>query len=380
MLIGLVNHLPGHRVRPHVLCLKDAGPLAPECHRVGVPVFEGLLRFKTDAAVITRIRRIISEHAIDSVTIAHSGGDRMFWGTLAAGLSALPVVVWSHWFPTAGHRHFERPNRALYRCVDAFVALGERHRRALVRHEHLPAGRIAVIPNAVDLAAFMHATPRKEARRRLRLDVSQVGVAIIANLRREKRHDVFIEAAHRLAPANPRLRFFIIGDGPCRDAVQAAAAASGLDHETLRLLGPRDDVPVLLSGLDISCLCSEVECFSVSMLEAAAAGCAFIGPAVGCMPEYLKHRQTGFLIEAGSPGALADAIGELADNAALRQAMAREAKKKAIQRFGFERLAGEFADLLQSLGHRRRLAHRRARRADVLVEQPAGDAAPLFQA
>ncbi|MBI5762155.1 MAG: glycosyltransferase [Planctomycetes bacterium] len=364
MLVQLARRLPASGVKPYIGCLKDGGPLAGECRADGITVFENLLHHKTDAAVIPRMRRLLAEHAIDVVVVAHSGGDRMFWSTLAAGLSEIPVVVWSHWFPEQGKHHFERANRALYRMVDVYVALGARHRAAMIRHEQVPAGRIAVIPNALDLGKFMHGVSRAEARRRLRLEEQHIAVAIIANLRREKRHDVFIEAARRLAAGNANYRFFIIGDGPNRDAVQAAAAASGLDHETLRMMGPRTDVAELLAGLDVSCLCSEVECFSVTMLEAAAAGCAFVGPNTGCLPEFLEHGRTGLLIRPADVASLADAIGVLGCSEPLRRSLADAARARVLRDYGLERMAERFADLLRRVVPKAKPASQGFRRID----------------
>lgn len=360
MLLALVQRLGKHQIAPFVLCLKDGGPLAPQCRAAGVPVFEGLLHHKTDAVVVPRIQRIITENRIDIVVVAHSGGDRMFWATLAARLTNIQVVVWSHWFPLPGQHHFERANRALYRFVDTFVAIGRRHRTALIRHEHVPSGRITVIPNAIPLDRFLGDHSRADARKRLRLDDNHVAIAIIANLRREKRHDIFIAAAKALAKENPALRFLIIGDGPHRDTVQATAASSGLDHEVLRLLGPRDDIPDLLPGIDISCLCSEQECFSVTMLEAAAAGCPFVGPDSGCMPEFLDHRKTGLLIKPADCDSLTEALRELASDSRLRRSLAAEARRKVMADFGIERMTAAFADLLFSLRGR---ARRRVRQS-----------------
>lgn len=349
MLLALVKRLSAHGIRPHILCLKDGGPLAPECRSLGIPVYEKILEHRTDAAAICRIGGIIADSAIDAVVVAHSGGDRMFWATLAAALSGTPVVVWSHWFPLPNQHHFERANRALYRLVQVFVALGERQRQALIRHEYVPAGRIAVIPNAIELDRFRrHDVSRAEARRRLGLADDQIAVAIIANLRREKRHDVFIQAARNLAPRDARLRFLVIGDGPGRDAVQSCAAASGLDPEVLRLLGPRSDIVEILPAIDISCLCSDQECFSVTMLEAAAAGVPFIGPDSGCMPEFLEHRKTGLLIEPADPIQLAEAIAELARDSDLRTAIADAARRKVLIGYGIEKMSEAFADLLRA--------------------------------
>jgi glycosyltransferase involved in cell wall biosynthesis len=350
MLVSLVARLPGHDVQPHIACLKkDAGPLARRCRALGIPVFDGLLRFKADVAVLARLGRILLRRRIDVVVAAHSGGDRMFWSTLAGRMFGVKVVVWSHWFPAPNERHLERANRALVRCVDAFVALGRRHRSALVRHEGVPAGRIRVIPNAVKLDTFRRAPSRAEARRRLGLGEHDLAIAIIANLRSEKRHDVFIRAARLLAGRLPEARFLIIGDGPQHRAVRAAVEACGLDPEVLRMIGPRPDVAELLPGLDVCCLCSERECFSVTMLEAAAAGCAFIGPDCGSIPEFVEHRRTGLLIRPADVRSLTDALEALATDADLRRRLAAAARERVFREYGIDRTAHAFANLFQSL-------------------------------
>jgi glycosyltransferase involved in cell wall biosynthesis len=367
MLVALSKELGRHGVNPAILCLKEAGPLAGECRAHGIPVFEGCLHHKADAAVIVRMRRIISEIGADVLVAAHSGGDRMFWSALSATLSGVPLVVWSHWFPEAGRRHFERPNRALLRCVEAYVALGERHRLALIRHEHLPAGRIAVIRNAIDTRPFRDGPTWRAVRHRLRLEDDEVAVAIVANLRPEKRHDVFIEAARRLSRTHPKLRFLIIGDGPAGGEVRAAASASGLGAERLAILGARDDVPEVLKGVDISCLCSEIECFSVTMLEAAAAGCAFIGPDTGSLPEFMEHRRNGLQIRPADVDGLADAIAELAADAALRRRLAAEARIKLEREYSLEKMGRSFAELFVSVRGNRRPPTRRVRRIAALA-------------
>jgi glycosyltransferase involved in cell wall biosynthesis len=166
----------------------------------------------------------------------------------------------------------------------------------------------------------------------------------VANLRVEKRHDVFISAARALAARHRHMRFFIIGDGPQRDMVQSAAEASGLDHERLRLLGARHDVAALWPGLDSACLCSEVECFSVSMLEAAASGVAFVAPDVGCLGEFLVDGQTGLLTRPADPEGL---------TRALRKRLVELARRRVVHEYGIETMAAAFSDLYHEVVRRR---------------------------
>lgn len=349
MLASLVRRLPRFGVKPYMACLKSGGELGGRCRDEGTPVFENLLRHKFDFGVLVRIRRLLAEHDIDAIVSAQSGGDRMFWATLAGRLSGTPVVVWSHWMPRPGEGHFERANRAIYRFVDAFASLGEAHRQALIRNAFVPAGRVAVIHNGIEMDRFAGGVGREAARRQLGLSENEVAVAMIANLRPEKRHDVFIAAAKRASAGRPNVRFFVVGDGPHREAVRRAAAASGLSEEVLRLLGRRDDVAALLPAFDMSCLCSEVECFSVTMLEAAAAGVAFIGPDVGCLGEFLTHLQTGWVIRPADVPSLTDAIAALATDAGLRQRLSQTARDKVSREFSLDRTAEAFAGLLQAV-------------------------------
>jgi len=376
MLLTLVTRLPALGITPVIACLQDAGPLAAECEAHGVVVHHGILRHKTDVAVILRLRQIIEAAGIDVVTVAHSGGDRMFWPTLAATVDDIPVVVWSHWFPRAGVAHIERPNRALYRLINSFVALGEAHKAALVRHEHVPSGRITIIRNGIELAPFESATNRDRVRAMLGLVADDVAVGLIANLRPEKRHDLFIQAAAKLSQRDPNLRYFIIGDGPDRRRVEALVQDAGLDGATMRLLGARDDTAELLRGLDIACLCSDVECMPVVMLEAAAAGCAFIGPNTGCVSEFLVHRENGLLVNASDGVGLADAISELSADPALRGRIAAMARERLQGGFDAATMARRFASLLRETTSARRGRTINTGRAEISAARPIESAVP----
>ncbi len=348
-LVGLCQTLPQFGIRPYVACLQDAGSLAGECSAGGIEVAANLLRSKYDAAGAIRLQTLIREKGIDLVVAAHSGGDRMFWSTLAAVLQKKPVVVWSHWFPLPADRHFERCNRFLYRAVRVFVALGERHRQALIRREYVPAGRIVIIPNGIDLGPFRQGVDRTAVRAALGLRPDDLAIALIANLRPEKRHDVFITAARSLAQRHEQAVFLIIGDGPSRDTVQALANASGLPPDRLRLLGPRHDVPRLLGGIDLACLSSEQECFSITMLEAAAAGVAFVAPDTGCLGDFLEHGRTGLLTRPADAASLSAALDCLIRDAALRRAFAAAARAKVEHGYQHRHMAARFAHLFHSL-------------------------------
>ncbi|HPF38601.1 MAG TPA: glycosyltransferase [Phycisphaerae bacterium] len=349
MLVSMIPRLRSFGVEPIVYCLKDAGPLSAECAASKIQVREELLRFRTDVAVVGRLRRVLREDQIDAIVVSQSGGDRQFWSTITGGLTRTPIVVWCHWFPKAGERHIEVVNRLLSRGVDRYIAIGAAHQEALARIEQLPAGRIEVIPNAIDTTRFATPTDRTAGRQRLGLSEREFAVGLVANLRPEKRHDIFIAAAQRLARDHPDMRFFIVGDGPSAADVRKLARHSGLSERILHLLGPRNDVPEILAALDACCLCSDTECFSVTMLEAAAAGCPFIGPLVGAMGEFLKHGETGLAIRPADAASLADAISALHADSAHGAMLAENARAALSGRFELDRTAEAFAAVVRDV-------------------------------
>jgi len=350
-LAGGMLRVPGGRYRPVVACLKSRGSQAGLLDELGVPVYENLLNDKYDWRVVFRLARLMYEERIAVVVPVGSGGDRMFWAALAANITGAKCVVWSHVYPQEGFAGFQLPNRALYRLVDRFVALGRRHREALVWQENVPAGKIEVIHNGVDIRRYDRPMWRERARSILGLADDQVfAVAMVANLREDKRHDVFINAAKRVVERHANVHFFVIGDGPNSGKVQVWARISGLLGKHLSLLGERDDVDRLLPGLDLLCVCSGYqECLSLTALQAMAAGVPVLSNRIGSMDEAIGNNRTGFFYDALNPQVLSEKMLHLVEEKQLLQAVAQRAHRLASEKFCVERMTERFCRLWDEL-------------------------------
>ena len=138
-----------------------------------------------------------------------------------------------------------------------------------LRRERVPERKIAVMPNGLDFAPF---APRAAARPPLRK------VAVVANLRPHKGHDVLIDAAVEILERFPDARFEIIGDGLGARGAAARAEAHGVAH-AFTFVGHCDDVPARLADADIFVLPSRSESFPNAVLEAMAAGLPIVASA-----------------------------------------------------------------------------------------------------
>jgi len=85
-------------------------------------------------------------------------------------------------------------------------------------------------------------------------------------------------------------------------------------------LGPIEDLASFFPGLDLFIMPSKSEGLGSSALMAMAYGLPVVASRVGGLPEVVEEGRTGWLIESGSPAALAKAILDAAsDRARLRQ-------------------------------------------------------------
>ena len=152
-----------------------------------------------------------------------------------------------------------------------------------------------MVHNGVDLARLRRHRPRTEVRRELGLAPEAVVVGLVARLDHwGKGHREFFTALAALPDGYP-VEALIIGGGRREAEMRRLAAELGLAGR-VHFLGQRDDVPDLLSALDLFVLPSHSEGVSLALLEAMAAGLPVIATAVGGLPEVVTDGENGLLI------------------------------------------------------------------------------------
>ena len=291
-------------------------------------------------AVASRIVELVRRVAIDVVHL-HYAVPHAASALLAAqvlGDAAPASVMTLH--GTDATRLAEHPGVnpvtafAIAAC-DAITVPSHYLRREAAERYGLPAARIQVIPNFVDLERFAPApTPRDPATRPPELSgLSGLppGAPLlfhVSNLRPIKRPVDLAEVLARVRRTVPA-HLVVVGDGPERAAVAARAAALGV-ADAMTFLGRRTDFAGLLAHADGFVLASESESFSVAALEAMAAGVPVFGYRVGGLPEVVCE-DAGALVPLGDLDALAAAIVEGVRDPARAAAAGRAARACATQ-------------------------------------------------
>ena len=82
--------------------------------------------------------------------------------------------------------------------------------------------KVRVIPNGVDAEKFHPRWPARRCSSELGLTPGAPVAGIVAALRPEKNHELFLQAAALVRRQLPEARFLIVGDGPRRPALEIA--------------------------------------------------------------------------------------------------------------------------------------------------------------
>jgi glycosyltransferase involved in cell wall biosynthesis len=208
---------------------------------------------------------------------------------------------------------------------------------------------------------FRHVSSARVAETRASLGVGpqDLLVAVFGRLQRWKGQDVFVEAAARLLPFRPRLRFAIVGgsvfglEPDFLAALERRIAVAGFG-DRMRLTGFRTDVPALMAACDIICHTSRrPEPFGMVVIEAMALGRAVIATEGGGPSEIILPGETGLLVPPDHPEALAAAIRALSDDPALRDRLGANAADRARTHFHIDACAQTLIDALDQVAGRR---------------------------
>jgi len=346
LLVNLVRRMDRIRFSPELCCLKEFGPLGEVLARE-IPAVEKLIRHKYDYQVVGRMARLMTERKIDAVVTVGTGGDKMFWGRLAAWRSGVPVVL-SALHSTGLPDHVELPNRLLEPITDGFIGCAVPHGEYLAKHEGCPKKKVFVIPNGVDVDRFRPLEPSAELRAELKLEDGAPTAAIVAALRPEKNHELFLRAAALVHGRLPEARFLVIGDGNGRQALEALAGELGIGS-AVRFLGTRKDIPELLALTNVLVLSSHMEANPVSIMEGLACGKPVVATRVGSIPETVHEGVSGFLVDPGNAEQMSSRIEQLFRNPTLSRELGTAGRAHIAGHWSLDQMVEGYQDLIRSV-------------------------------
>jgi glycosyltransferase involved in cell wall biosynthesis len=332
------------------VCLDSLGTLGEELRAEGFPVEVLGRRSGLDGRLVWRLSRLLRR---ERVGLVHAHQYTPFsYALLARLFYRRPAILFQehgrHW-PDYPRRKRMLFNRLMLQGRDRVVGVGAAVREALIQNEGLPAERVAVIYNGIDLDRFREARKhREEVRRELGLGASDLVLLQIARLDYLKDHATAIRTVERVGRQRPEVRLLLAGEGPERGKIEDLVAERGLADQ-VRLLGLRTDVARLLGAADVFLLTSISEGIPLTLIEAMAAGLPVVSTDVGGVAEVVAAEQTGLLAPAGDDAALAACLLRLAGAAALCQQLGQQGRERAAALFAESQMHAAYCRLYEEM-------------------------------
>ena len=350
-LYQLVNGLDPARFTNRVVTLRRRGPfferLVAEGHQITcLDKHAGY-----DPGVIFRLAAVIRACNPDIIN-AHEYTAVM--GSLAAGWVSpacrRSLVASLH----GGHLGLPRLKRGVYyrllRHTDAVV--GVAHHLCADAQRRVPV-RVPVtcIPYGVDFRRFEQTVDPVKIRTLLGLPMQARLVVMTARLASQKNQACLVRAAARIARRDSTIHVLIVGDGPCRAALESQVRAAGLG-DRVHLLGTRLDVVALIQAADVCAFSSRREGLPLAIQEYLAAGRPIVATAIDGVRELVRDGVNGYLVAPDDDAAMSERIMELVGNRALAATMGRAGRLLAEDEFPLTRMILRYGAFYEGLFER----------------------------
>jgi len=216
--------------------------------------------------------------------------------------------------------------------TDKIINCADNEKKDFLKHKISSEDKYITVRYGIIQDSFLKAYDRNLKRKELNIPQDTVLIGTIARLVPEKGHIFCLEAFKLAVEILPNAMLLIAGDGKLRSDIEAKIKELDLSDNVL-MLGHRNDVPELLSCLDISIHTSRWEGTPLAIIEAMLMGKAIIATKVGGIPELINDSKTGIIVRSGDRGELAKAIIKLAKDKMLREELGSAARIYAQSEF-----------------------------------------------
>lgn len=329
-----------NRHNPHLEIVEEA-------KKAGLKTIVFESKGRVDFKTAREIQRFLKEHQIDILHTHNYKSDIV--GFLATRFSPTQWVGTNHvWHSTDSKLRF-------YESLDAFVlrfakiifTVSKEIKDDLIA-KGFPASKLHVINNGITISQFNQTSQRNVLRSSFGRTEKDILLVIPGRLAPEKGHEVLFKALNLVIPRVPHIYCLVVGDGPLKNDLEALVKSMKLEKHVI-FTGIRKDMPDIYNACDVMINASFIEGLPMVILEAMASRLPIIATKVGGVPNVLRNKENGILLDPGKPEDLAEAIIELSSDPLKRKHLAHQAYEDVCQDYSDEHMAKNYYSYYQTL-------------------------------
>jgi glycosyltransferase involved in cell wall biosynthesis len=325
--LAVLPKLLAHGAAVECCFMRESHPAAKQLEELGVPV-HFLGASKWNPFLVSRIERLARAMRANILHVANMKSAAL--GRIVARRIGAAVFIHSHDMNVP-----PLPARWAYRLFgsgrERGLAVSTAAADLMPRAYAVARDAVALLPNAIDVTT-LQAEPAGALP--TGIPAAPPRIAWAGRLHEVKGPQRMIRAMRSVVATIPDAHLVLAGDGPQRGECERLVAQLGL-QQNISLLGQRRDLSKIFRHVELLCVTSHNEGFSLVAAEAAAAGLPVVAYAVGGLTEVVQDGQTGLLVRDGDEAALVAALCALLGDEPRRRRLGAEASVR-IRRYSLE--------------------------------------------
>ena len=221
----------------------------------------------------------------------------------------------------------------------------------------IPAGKVHVLHNGVNLTKFRPETSGRNVRQKFGLTESDIVVGFVGGFSVWHGAHLLLDVAPLAVRDDDRIRFFMVGGragNPRFESFKKTVEDKRLTG-VFRFAGeiPRENVPEYIAAMDIAVIAWATDYGSpTKTFEYMGMAKALVAPRVAALEEVLRQEETALLVEASDVEDMARAIVRLARDAGLRKRLGENARGAVEEKYNWDRNAGSTIEIVRNLERR----------------------------
>jgi glycosyltransferase involved in cell wall biosynthesis len=353
----MIPRFDPERFRVSLVSLRKKDLSEETLEQMGVDITY-LERGKFDPLTLPALLNVIDRKQIDVLHL-HGYGATTF-GRMAGAIRRIPTILHEHANLTATPWFQKVADRALQPFTDIALAVSQSTADFVVGARQIDASKVKVVYLGVPLEEFSRPRSAAEiasARREMGIADGEFAIGTVTRLHDSKGNSYLVDAAAHVVRERPAARFFLVGEGPLLDDLQAQAARLGLG-ERFVFAGFRRDVAGTLSAFDLSVFPSLWEGTPITAFEALAMGKPIVSTDADGLLDILTPDRDALIVAKRDASALAARIIWAMDRPDERARLSAAARETG-RRYDIDGFVRKMERLYQLLHQVSRASHRR---------------------
>lgn len=323
-----------------------SGVISDEMKSQGNTVIELKAPKSSHLKNIKELQKIVEKYHVDTFIVHHASPIlHLYMMAVKCKYRNLVSIAYAHGLAEVMYRKEEK--RGVYfrkkvlqqslKRANHVVAVSETVKKSLIQEYKISQESIEVIYNGVDLKRF---SSKSVPDANDSLNLIYVGRLI------ENKGVQLILQAVALCESEHNVHLLIVGDGSYKRNLKELAKKLGIENK-VAFLGNRNDVPELLHQADVFLHVPILEeGFGITVIEAMACGKICVCSKSGALPEIIRERENGFLVEKNDAKGIYECLKYIHSLSREEKYYVKENAVKRATDFSIDRFVNRLDELI----------------------------------